>query len=313
MSDRVTGKPTDAEKLAHTVRRLPTPAFAVLDGALWDDLPRELGQAGLSGRSLFLGAGTETEAAGPWLVAMGRRDGDVETILALVGERPAAAYWGCSAGEVALYRHLRTLNQMQMTRPAPESPGEQAVSSPVAEVVLFRHWDPRALGCVLPLLDEFQYARLLGPAEEVAVLDPVPLGGLGVRRAVRLPDLPMAPRGRLTLDAEQIAALDETMQERSRRRVAAYLRDAAPELTGSLSDAALHGRVRQCQATGTALGLSSERAQMKWAYLMVLTDGRAAGTPEVVRFIRSGPSPDAQVDEAMRQVVAAARSHGEQG
>lgn len=93
---------TDRVRLMQGVDRLPQPCFAVIDGAQWSNLPGELAGAGLSGRSLFLGAGEATEAAGLWLVPLSGRPDAVGAVLDLVGDKPAAVFWGCHAGEAAL-------------------------------------------------------------------------------------------------------------------------------------------------------------------------------------------------------------------
>ena len=269
-------------------------------------MPSELARRGLEKRSLFLGAGKEAEAAGPWLVGLSQRGSATDEIFDLVGDKPAAVFWACLPGEQAVWRHLRTLNQARVAQP---DSGAAADAGPGSEVVLFRHWDPRVLSDVLPVLDEDQYARVLGPSDEAVFLDPERSGGVGVRRLKRFADLPLMPRGMLTLDADQVAALDECVRERSQRKTAAYLRDVAPELAGPLSPADLYARVVAYEASGRTLGLSSELAQMKWAYLMLVTQGRAAEMPEVTGHIRSGNGPaDSQVDDVMRQLVGAARA-----
>ena len=38
--------------------------------------------------------------------------------------------------------------------------------------MLFRHWNPRVLGALLPVLDEVQLSRILGPAAEITFVAP---------------------------------------------------------------------------------------------------------------------------------------------
>lgn len=312
-------------RLQRAVLRLPQPAFAVLDGAQWQNLPEVLEQLGLYARSLFLGANEDVAAAGPWLVALGQRERAADDVLTLLGERPAAVFWGCQAGDAALWHHLRILSQVRLARlpgdatPAadqvdgngPDTPGAGGPQPPRSgsEVVLFRHWDPRTFGSVLPLLDEAQFARVIGVADEIVLLDPPALGGLGLRRVVRDADLPMAPRGRLSLDAGQVAALDETMRERSHRRVALSLREAAPDEAATLDDAGLYRFVRASEAEGQALGLRSERAQGQWAYLALSTGGTIGREPAVRRYVaRGGGLPDTNLDRLFEQMQRLARA-----
>lgn len=287
---------TSLERLHDAVLTLPQPAFAVLDGSAWPDLPVALGRHVLVRRSLFVDAGPSITAAGPWLVPLDR-PGASKAVLAVLEDKPAAVFWSCPAGARALNHHLRTLNQARL---------EQAGAASVT--VTFRHWDPRVLSMTMPLLDGSQYARVMGPSQEAVLLDPEDLGGFGLRRLVRFPELPEPPHGLLALRAEQVAALDGAVQERSRRKVATYLRAVAPELTGRLDEEQLRRRVLQCEESGRTLGLANERAQMKWALLMFSTNGRVEGMPEVTGFIRSGAggSPDGRMDQAMRQVLGAA-------
>ncbi|PDT39084.1 hypothetical protein CO671_00835 [Rhizobium sp. M10] len=63
------------------------------------------------------------------------------------------------------------------------------------------------------------------------------------------------------------AMIEDARMQASRRKVTAYLRDVDPA-TAELTDAELMDRVPSYEASGTRLGLASERAHMKWAYLM---------------------------------------------
>ena len=296
------------------MRRLDGPVFAVLDGAHWADLPAELARLHVTARSLFLGAGREAEQAGPWLAELQGPD-MTDALVGLVWDRPAAVFWCCPAGDQALWRHLRMLGQVRLTQdvssgtvsPAKHGPGDKPAASE-SEVVLFRYWDPRVLSDVVPVLDDSGYARLLGPAERVVFLDPRKWGGVGVRALARLPDLPIAPRGTMTLDAAQVAAVDASAQQRSNRKTAAYLERNLPELARPMGQDALLDEVARCRSIGASLGLTTERTQMKWAFIMLLTGGCAADTPAITSFIRSGPrAPDQQVDDAMRQATTVAR------
>lgn len=316
--------PAGLAELALAVSRLQHPAFAVLDGAHWDDMPTKLERAGLGGRSLYLGAGQAVEAAGPWLVSLDQRPDAVGALMELLGERPAAVFWGCEAGEAALWRHLRTLNQIEIARvpdaaePGLAVPGGADAAAGNAglptstgegsEIVSFRHWDPRGLGSVLPLLDAAQFARMFGPANEVVFLDPPAHGGFGVRRAVRTPDLPIAPHGRMRLSAEQVLALDEAVQVRSTRRIGRYLRETAPEEAAHLTDGQLHKIVEDSAAEGRLLGLRSERAQGQWAYLAITTGGVIGRDGKVVAHVARGQdSPDTNLDVLFARMVRLAQ------
>lgn len=302
-SDTTAAPSPDLARLMQAVARLPHPAFAVLDGGLWDDLPGELGKAGLSGRSLFLGAGADVEAAGPWLVALDQRAGAADTVLALVGEAPAAMFWGCQVGEAALWRHLRTLNSARVPEWAaagevgpPESAGAAERSAPA----MFRHWGPRVLGALLPALDEAQFARVLGPAQELLFHAS---GYGGVQRVIRDPDWPIMPNGPLVIRTGQMLDLAQHRLAASQRRQADYLRRVAPGHVAHLHDGELQALAGKHQAEALELGIRGGREMFMWSFMRVTSVGDLSRSPDVTRLMvdpRLGPDPDAR----LRQVYA---------
>ena len=306
---------TELSQLTAKLNGIAGLLYAVVDGGLIEDAATRLSQIGLFGRSLFLGAGQDIEAAGPILVSLGSESSKIEPLLSFVNDRPAVVWWHSNVGEETIWRHLRTLNQARIPRPPPAEgtdPQSMEPASPQTETVLFRHWDPRVLGATVPLLTASQTSRLLGPAEEVCFLDSRIAGGLGIGSITRPHSSPDPERGMLSLTGAQMERLDAEMLVRSRRRVAGYLRDVAPELTARLSDDGMNRRVEYAELSGQALGLVSERAQMKWAYLMLITKGEAEGDPTISAFIRGdGRHADRQVDEVMRQLIGASSQVGE--
>ncbi len=290
--------------LAGVAGRLPGPVFAVLDGGHFDDLPAALAGVGLGARSLFLGdGGRDEQRFGPWLLAVQRPE-DVAAVLALVGDLPAVVFWSCAEGEVALYGHLRKLNRARLPvwaaagKDGPE-PGVDADRG--WEAVLFRHWDPSVLGALLPVLDEGQFSRILGPAGEVAFFAE-DYGG--AKRVVADPEWPIAPAGMLTIRPEQVEALTERRVEASRRRIAAYLRDVAGEGLAGASERDLHEHVLHSEATGKELGLMTEAGQCRWAYMMYATHGEAARKPEITEYIKSSSNtPDSQLELVMGESI----------
>ena len=277
------------------VHRLEPPLFGVIDGAQFDDFTAESAPLGLFARSLFLGAGMEAERAGPWLVRLPRLD-DVERLLTFAGERPAALVWGCTAGEQALWHHLRTLNQIKMDR--------VDRFGPPSDIVTFRHWDPRALAIVMPVLTEPQHARVLGPANGAVFFDPPREGGRGLCRLVS-PEQADAirPRGRLHIDAEQVDEMAEVMEARSQRKIGAYLADVAPGEVRAMDASALYRHVGAAQAEARALGLTSERAAGQWAYLALITGGSPARIGSVRDYVaRGGATPEANLDRLLHEM-----------
>ena len=56
------------------------------------------------------------------------------------------------------------------------------------------------------------------------------------------------------------------------------------------------------------MGIETGRGRARWAYVMMLSDGRAADIKEVRGFIQNGPaSPDEQVSALMKHTAAALR------
>ena len=297
-------RPEGLARLAAAVARMPPPAFAVVDGGHFDNLPSALSDAGLLARSLFLGHGArDVEQHGPWLVPV-HHDPDVGTVLGVVGDLPAVVFWSCPEGEVALYGHLRRLNRVRIPgwaaagKDGPE-PGMDADRG--FEAVLFRHWDPNVLGALLPVLDEGQFSRVVRPAAGLC-FHAEHHGGL--RRVVNDPGWPAAPGGMLSIRPEQIEALAERRLTASHRRVAVYLHDVFPEAASAQSGQQLRNFVRQADRSGRQLGLRTEAAHKRWAYLLMASDGQVARTPGALDFIRyGGTSPDDQVRRMVEMIA----------
>jgi hypothetical protein len=268
--------------------------YATLDGAQFDDLPALLGGANLKSRSLFLGAADpEIEAVGPGLVEIDIA-GAMDRFLGLLGDKPAAVLWSCDAGDAALYRHLRLLNEAMVPilrdNAPPRPQGEPRPPSDYREErVLFRHFDPRVLAQVLPVLDERQFARVLGPAALILL----PRASGPPLRAPALETTAIAPQGPLRLSVGQMDAIADMRAEASRQVIAAYLRKVAPGETGAMDDVQLQRLVRQSEQSGRAMGLKSEQALGRWAYVMTRTNGRALEQPGLRGYITDGrSSPD---------------------
>jgi hypothetical protein len=99
---------------------------------------------------------------------------------------------------------------------------------------------------------------------------------------------------------EQMLGIEEIRLERSRRKVMVYLREFCRGDAGEMSDAELRELVIQYENSGDAVGLKSERAHMKWAYLMSLSNGEMARKPETRDFFReTSKHPDDRIDDLM--------------
>ena len=304
-----------ALKLVDAVKRSPAePLFAVVDGARYGNLPDLLKIQGLTGRSLFLDhADAEIEAASGWLVPLSD-EADLKKLLEVSDESCGSlVLWFCPLGETALHRHLRTINIVRIpSESIPEDEPEKASDAeadtdkparPAFGNVLFRHYDPDVIASLLPLLDEAQFARLFGPATRIVMYSE---GHGGLRAAPRPDDLPIAPRGPLQISAEQIEDLELVMAEARDARVASYLRNVAPDAALEMDDHTLARFVAQSNASGGELGLTTERAQGFWAYMMLNSKGKIAKDETVREYIISDPetgTPDDKVYNLMSELA----------
>jgi len=279
------GDPAEATaNLCKRFSRMPHPIFAVMDGAHFDDLQSEMGRKNIPCRSLFLGAGRETELNGPWLVSL--PDEDVENYVAgLAAERPCSVFWSCPDGEDVLYRHLRSLNEVLIPKSAlPEDVSKASVIAAKDYArVLFRHYDPNVLGGVVPSINDAQFARFIGPAQEVVWYAP-DYGGR--RSAIKEDGLPDAPRGPLKLEEANIKEIERRRDEALRRWRVAYLKDCAPTQSARKSDAELAQFVLDEERKITAYGVQGQDKIAMWTFMQI-TSPTDLNKQEVIRRVLS--------------------------
>lgn len=302
----------DSETIAGAFRAglgaLPDPVFAVLDGAHFVDLEDELAEAGISSRSLFLkGGDEELRRDGPWLVALQNEHARAH-IEELALEKPCAVFWSCPEGEQALWRHLRTINEILI--PDDRIAGNVGRSEqPVQyERVLFRHWDPNVLGSFLPLLTSEQFARVFGPATAI-FMNATDYGGL--KRAPRPENLPEVAGGSLRIEPEQIEQMKTVMLHASRLRIARFLKGNIPPHFTGITDDFVWGATLASEQSADELGIKTERGRARWAYVMTVSDGKAASLPEVRDYIQDGKdTPDNRVKSLIQHTADAIRQQG---
>lgn len=297
--------------LADVLLAMAGPVFAAIDGAQFDDVAALMKSASIACRSLFLDiTDAEVQAAGPWLARLDTAAA-IDRLLAALGNKPAAVFWFCPAGETALYRHLRTLYVVIVPLLRDEAPErDEAEMRPASDFkdtrVFFRHYDPRVLPQVLTALDEGQFMRVLGPAS--LVVFPAEGGGKP-RRAPALDHSVVVPSGPLRLRPEQMDRIADIRAKQSRRRIASFLMEQGAELDPRITDAAAMRMVEASEPSARALGIETESGQARWAYAMMITGGKAAELPEVTRYIRSGrDSPDGQVERLLGHAADALRT-----
>ncbi|MDR6873280.1 hypothetical protein J2Y55_004304 [Bosea sp. BE125] len=279
--------------LKAAVASLPNEIFAVLDGALFDDLASDLQLHGLKARPMFLEAGKpQAVSVGPFLVALQEPD-DTGRLLACHGARRLPVFWSWSEGEAALFRHLRTLNLAEI--PNQNRASEDA---PAYETVIFRHWDAVVLGQVLPLLRPGQIARFLGPG--LGLCFDAGVAG-GVSKRLRPQTLPAADTGMLRFSPEQVAGLSHARVTESRGRICNYLREVSPDKAANLPPAALLNLVAHSERLGRDMGLRTERALGLWAFLWLLTDGKVADSYEIKHLLTTSGMPPEEALNAFLQ------------
>ncbi|WP_026440728.1 DUF4123 domain-containing protein [Acidocella facilis] len=272
-----------AAGLADILAEWPRPVFAVLDGAKYDDLPALLRQVDVAARALFLEyrGNAGIVRAGPHLALLNERR--LRNLLRIEGIDGATVFWRVEApDEPAFYRHLRTLNLVEIPAPPPAQDAAPDPFAPAQRTVMFRHWDPGVLAMILPVLTPAQRARLFGPAAALAIA--APEGALQARRRA---DWPEPAHGRLVLNEAQMQALSGAMTARSHRAIASYLRDAAPEQTRGMDEAGLLGFVARSEAQGRAWGLKTEAGLGRFAYLTLVSRGEVWNAPPALDYLRS--------------------------
>ena len=277
--------------------RMPHPIFAAMDGAHFDDIQSEMGHKNIPCRSLFFGAGRETELNGPWLVSLLDEDSE-QYVASIAAERPCAVFWSCPEGEDILYRHLRSLNEVLIPKSAlPEDVSKAAIIAAKDYArVLFRHYDPNVLGGVIPSINAAQFARILGPAREVVWYAP-DYGGR--RSAINEDDLPEAPRGPLKLEEINIKDIERRREEALRRWRIAYLKDCAPDHAARMSDAELAKFVIDEEKKITTLGVQNQDKIAMWTFMQITcpTDlSKDAGVRRYLSTKELKTTPDERVE-----------------
>ena len=101
----------------------------------------------------------------------------------------------------------------------------------------------------------------------------------------------------------QLAGLRAHKLEQSRWRILTYLRETAPDLTHLHDDKSLYDLVRDYEASGRMVGLRSEQAHAKWAYLMLTTKGDFNAPPIRAALTEPALGPaDSVLDRIMRRM-----------
>jgi hypothetical protein len=291
-----------ARTLQATLGEMPQPLFAVLDGALFDDLPGDLLSAGFSCRSLFLEHGDkEVERAGPWLFALDNERARAHAE-ALALAQPCAVFWSCPEGEMALWRHLRTLNEVMI--PIENSAREETDQPAQYERVMFRHWDPNVIAQVLPVLDENQFVRFFGPGTRLVVAP-----GVDWARSITVaarPEKIEGTPGLLKLSLSAIRQIETSRIGARNRRIVNYLRKTLPPSFSSFTDSDLSRETEASLLGAARYGVTQQAALSRWSYLYIVTGGAVSTDKNVEKFMHSSEftgSPDQKVRQIMTATI----------
>lgn len=296
----------------HVLAHAQAPWFAVIDGAQFDDLPGALDKLALAKRALYFDtsdAKSARFATAPYLVALDPLKPAVEAVVGLVGPLPRAVFWRCPEGGAALFRHLRGINKILypselLPHDPPRKAGPFSDARPMTDhkLVLFRHADANVMAQVAPALDPPQRARLLGPADRLLFAAGADWGGLHEIEPIKGVQ---APVGQLKLDGEAVGAVESQGRAATRRRVETHLREVAPEYVSSMTPPQLKALVARSEASGDALGISSEYGHGLWATLMIMTGEELSTDAQASAYIQTHPEgPDRAVEEVLEQIAA---------
>jgi len=303
--------------------------YAVMDGAFFKNIAAKLRDAGLARRALYRYDGDYSVVmGGPWLIdpyrqnnsspEMGNESGEqsvlelasrFEAILQLAADTSGLVFWcgDASLTENTLYDHLRRLNQIEV--PKNYSENHESGSTGGYELVTFRHADANVMAQVLPALDASQQSRLLGSCNQI-FCKPEPGWSKRAMRMVRPDNLAEPTSGPLRWTPQTMQNIHAYRMTISRQKVGAYLREVDPGNTEHFSDEQLFNVVLNYEKSGNALGLESERAHMKWAYLMSITNaGAAEGAVAKGYFQSSSKHPDDAIDDILDELDNMAGAH----
>ena len=105
------------------------------------------------------------------------------------------------------------------------------------------------------------------------------------------------------------------MVHSSRLRIARFLKGHVPEHFSGVDDEFVWGAALASEGTADELGVRTERGRARWAYVMMLSDGKAAETPEVRAFVQQPGRgrPDDRVRELIGHTADALRASEKRG
>jgi Domain of unknown function (DUF4123) len=281
------------QELGKVLKPMAGDLYVVADGARHPRLVDGMAARGLVARSLWLEHGEAgVQENGPWMARLETLFA-VDDMLNVLGAGCQAVFWQWRYGEMALFRHLRHLNLVEIPLEEPPEEGRDVHEGFAHETVLFRHWDPEVLAPMLPLFEADQRARFFGVAEGI-VFSSIDYGGLTAVSAP-LPFRPPDPtRQLLRFSREQMDGIRISREGTSRRRIADYVRQ---HCGAGFHTAALD----QALAEGALVGLRKERSLGLWCWLWTRTDGAVYRDPAFRNALNASEFRDP--DDAMLKIA----------
>lgn len=277
---------SDQQRLLQAIENAPAPVYAVVDGALIDDLPALLLSADFFPRALYRNEATNNGiAAGPHLVPL-PLNGDAAKLLALLGDRPEVVFWAWPSGEDGLYQHLRRINRVEI-------PFKDGAGNERTEPVLFRHASPSAMVSTVAVLSPDQLAQLFGDAD--GLIAPMETGPRILRRS---PGLPARQPGFIRMTTEQVTRLGEDRRAKFKRRLIRHLKKHQPEAMRRIPASEERQMAEAMILRAASLGLRKEQAVALYARIEALFDFRFIGNPAHADL--HGVLADQSLDEVMR-------------
>jgi hypothetical protein len=108
-----------------------------------------------------------------------------------------------------------------------------------------------------------------------------------------------------------MALLRDAMLHASRLRIARFLK-GHPPTHAPIDDTTAWTTTLTSEPSADALSISTETGRARWAYVMLLSDGQAARSPEIRAFLLDGAdTPDNRVKALLANTVQILRTQGE--
>ena len=268
------------------------PVFAAMDGAGFINLPRFLTNERIPFRPLFLDRRPgDVGRSGPFMVIVPRER--LKTFVSFSGVTEGSVFWNTSCNADEFHRHLRSLTMVRI-------PSSSSEESRKTRMVVFRHFDPKTVALTLPVMTLAQRARMFGPAQSLLIS--VPEDVLEAKRRI---DWPEPEKGPLSFTQEQMNAVTNGMNLRSRQKIVAYLRKTAPEQTAGMDDTTLLDFVEETEKAGEAWGLKTEAGQGRLAWLQLMSEGKFIKSSDILTYMKTvQDSPD----QGLKTLITASSS-----